>query len=129
MSNQSIEDLLNLINDSKKNKESKSSSVRLDKSVQNFIEELKIEPGTQAVPNSLIFYYYRMIWKVDQRKVKKIMFFRSFSQKLPNYRHGQQRFYMIKPNIFDLSKLEEAESYDKTYWSKKETKQKKLSIP
>ena len=127
MSNKSIEELLDLINSSK-NKDSKSVVAKLDKTVASFINELNIESGTQAVPNSLIFYYYRMLWKPEERKIKKIMFFKSFSQKMPAYRHGQQRFYMLTAGIFDLSKFEEAERYDKSYWPKKEAKPKKLSV-
>jgi hypothetical protein len=116
----SIEELLKLV-------QSRATTGRKapseNKSTLQFIEELGIEAGTHAVPNYLIFYVYRQIWKVEGRdKAKKITFFQTFGKHLPDYRHGNQRFYMIKEGIFDVNEevLKKAELYDRQYWGKKE---------
>ncbi len=93
-----------------------------------FIQDLKIESGTDSIPTYLIFYYYRSVWKEDVTKAKKITFFQNFNKHFPTRRIGTQRFYMIKPGIFDLTLKEAARQYDKQFWSKKETRPKKVSI-
>jgi hypothetical protein len=121
----SIEELLKLV-------QSKESTGRKEpvenKSVNEFIQDLGIESGTHAVPNFLIFYVYRQVWKTDvyKSKAKKITFFQTFRKHLPDYRHGNQRFYMIKEGIFDVNEqvLKEAELYDRQYWGKKEASKK-----
>jgi predicted nucleotide-binding protein (sugar kinase/HSP70/actin superfamily) len=123
----SIEELLKLV----QSRESTGRKAPEDnKSVMNFIQDMGIEAGTHAVPNYLIFYVYRRIWKLDQEKgkAKKITFFQTFGKHLPDYRHGKQRFYMIKEGIFDVNEeiLKQAELYDRQYWGKKEA-QKRIS--
>ena len=121
----SIEELLKLV-------QSRESTGRKEpvenKSVNEFIQELQIESCTHAVPNYLIFYVYRQIWNNERykSKAKKITFFQTFGKHLPAYRHGKQRFYMIKEGIFDVNEqvLKEAELYDKQYWNKKEVSKK-----
>jgi hypothetical protein len=121
----SIEELLKLV-------QSRESTGRKEpvenKSVNEFIQDLGIESGTHAVPNFLIFYVYRQVWKADvyKSKAKKITFFQTFGKHLPDHRHGKQRFYMIKEGIFDVNEevLKEAELYDRQYWGKKEASKK-----
>jgi hypothetical protein len=125
----SIEELLKLI-------EEKPKSVRKiredHRDVIDFIKDLGVEPGTQAVPNYLIFYVYRSIWRVDQtkRKAKKITFFQTFGKHFPDYRKNHQRFYMLKEGLFDVNDelLKAAKQYDKQHWQSKKT-QKKVSVP
>lgn len=124
----SIQELLKLIEEkpksSKKNKED-------HKDVVDFIKELEIESGTQAVPNYLIFYVYRCVWRVDQpkKKAKKITFFQTFGRHFPDYRKNHQRFYMLKEGLFHVNEelLKAAKHYDKQHWQVKKT-QKKVPI-
>ena len=123
----SIEELLKLIEEKPK----ASRKPREDhKDVIEFIKELNIESGTQAVPNYLIFYVYRSLWRADQlkKKAKKITFFQTFSRHFPDYRKNHQRFYMLKEGLFTVTTelLTAAKNYDKQYWQAKKT-QKKVS--
>lgn len=128
MSN-NIDDLLKLL-ETRGEEKGKNKTCHPVKEVVDFVEEMKIEAGTTAVPNYLIFYYYRNIWKPEavRRKVKKITFFQSLNKLLPDYRHGNQRFYMVNDGIFDLKLKEAAETYDRQHWRKEKSKKKKLSV-
>jgi hypothetical protein len=92
------------------------------------MKELGIESGTKAVPNYLIFYIYRSIWRADQpkKKAKKITFFQTFGKHFPDYRKNDQRFYMLKEELFDVNEelLTAAKQYDKQYWQGKKTQKK-----
>lgn len=125
----SIEELLKLIEKQSKSEKKEKAENR---NVLQFIEELSIESGTQAVPNYLIFYVYRSIWRVDEakRKAKKITFFQTFGKHFPDYRKNHQRFYMLKEGLFDVNEelLKAAKNYDKQHWQAKKT-QKKVSTP
>lgn len=119
----SIDELLNLVN----NKDVKKSKRKPDdKTVMQFISEFNIESGTEAVPNYVIFYYFRMLWNKEnnRNKAKRAIFFDTFSRHFPHDRTYVQRYYLLKPGIFDLSEemLKEAKNYDKTNWSKKPKK-------
>jgi hypothetical protein len=119
----SIEELLKLV-------EQKPKSGRKPKQdhrdVLEFIKDLGIESGTQAVPNYLIFYIYRVIWMADfpKRKAKKITFFQTFGKHFPDYRKNHQRFYMLKEGLFDVNEevLKVAKQYDKQHWQKAQKK-------
>lgn len=118
----SIEELLSLVSQKPKSGRKPKSD---HSDVLNFIKELGIESGTQAVPNFLIYYHYRMIWKPDARnKAKKITFFQTFGKHLPDYRHGKQRFYMVSPGIFNTNEevVKAAKEYDEKYWQKNSQK-------
>lgn len=125
----SIEDLLKLIEEKPKTSKKQKED---NKDVLEFIKDLGIESGTQAVPNYLIFYVYRSIWRVDQvkKKAKKITFFQTFGKHFPDYRKNHQRYYMLKEGIFDVNEevLKAAKQYDKQHWQNKKT-QKKVSVP
>jgi hypothetical protein len=122
----SIEELLKLIEQKPKSKRKPKED---HKDVLEFIEDLGIEPGSQAVPNYLIFYVYRSIWRVEfpKRKAKKITFFQTFGKHFPDYRKNHQRFYMLKEGIFDVNEevLKAARLYDRQHWKSKT--QKKVS--
>jgi hypothetical protein len=116
----SIEELLKLIEEKPKT----SKKPRDDhKDVMAFVQELGISPGIQAVPNYLIFYVYRCLWRVDQpkKKAKKITFFQTFGRHFPDYRKNHQRYYMLKEGLFDVNEeiLKVAKQYDKQYWQTK----------
>ena len=125
----SIEELLKLIEEKPKSvKKAKEDSV----DVLEFIKDLGIESGVQAVPNYLIFYIYRIIWRVDQpkKRVKKITFFQTFGKHFPDYRKNCQRYYMLKEGIIQINEeiLKAAKQYDKQHWQSKKS-QKKVSVP
>jgi predicted nucleotide-binding protein (sugar kinase/HSP70/actin superfamily) len=123
-----IEELLKLIEE----RPASGKKPRGDnKNVVDFINELGVESGTEAVPNYLIFYIYRCIWKPEEykNKVKKITFFQTFGKKFPDYRKNHQRYYMLKAGLFNVEEeiLKAAKQYDKQHWKSKKA-QKKVSI-
>jgi len=125
----SIEELLKLI----ESKPRSSKKPKEDhKDVLELISDFGIQSGAEAVPNYLIFYIYRCIWRADQskKKAKKITFFQTFGRHFPDYRKNNQRFYLLKEGLFNLNEevLKAAKDYDKQYWQSKKT-QKKVSIP
>jgi predicted nucleotide-binding protein (sugar kinase/HSP70/actin superfamily) len=123
----SIEELLKLVESETKSEKKQKED---HKDVVEFIKDLGIEAGTQAVPNYLIFYIYRSIWRIDspKRKAKKITFFQTFSRHFPDYRKNSQRFYMLKEGLFNVNEevLKVAKQYDKQHWQSKKTQK---SIP
>jgi predicted nucleotide-binding protein (sugar kinase/HSP70/actin superfamily) len=124
-----IEELLKLIEE----RPASGKKPRGDnKNVVDFINELGVESGTEAVPNYLIFYVYRCIWKPEEykNKAKKITFFQTFGKRFPDYRKNHQRYYMLKSGLFNVEEeiLKAAKQYDKQYWKSKKS-QKKVSIP
>jgi predicted nucleotide-binding protein (sugar kinase/HSP70/actin superfamily) len=125
----SIEELLKLIEENPKSSKKPKED---HKDVVDFIRDLGIESGVQAVPNYLIFYVYRCIWRADQpkKKAKKITFFQTFGRHFPDYRKNHQRFYMLKEGLFNVDEelLKAAKHYDKQHWQAKKA-QKKVSIP
>lgn len=92
--------------------------------VLRFMSETGLEAGTQAVPTYVLFWYYRNVWPGDRHyKAKKIVFFRTLSQKgIPQYRVGKQRYYLIKEGLIELTDevIKQAKIYDKQFWAKKE---------
>jgi hypothetical protein len=125
----SIEELLKLIEEKPKSGKKPRQDSR---DVLDFINDLRIESGVQAVPNYLIFFIYRSIWKPDQskKKAKKITFFQTFGKHFPDYRKNSQRYYMLKEGIFNVNEdmLKAAKQYDKQHWQNKKA-QKKFSAP
>jgi len=124
----SIEELLKLI----ESKPRSGKKPREDhKDVLEFMSDLEIESGTEAVPNYLIFYIYRCVWRADQpkKKAKKITFFQTFGKHFPDYRKNNQRFYMLKEGLFNLNEeaIKAAKDYDKQYWQAKKA-QKKVPV-
>jgi hypothetical protein len=119
----SIEELLKLIEEKPKSGRKPKED---HKDVLEFIKDLGIEPGIQAVPNYLIFYVYRCIWMVEfpKRKAKKITFFQTFGKHFPDYRKNHQRYYMLKEGIFEVNEevLNAARQYDRQYWQSKAQK-------
>lgn len=117
----SIEELLKLIEEKPRSKKVKSDN----KDVMDFISEMNIKSGTKIVPNYLIFYIYRCVWKTEsvKRKAKKITFFQTFSRHFPDYRKNKQRYYMLESEIFDVDEevLKAARQYDKQHWQSKKT--------
>lgn len=124
----SIEELLTLIESLEADKKNVKKAKVDHKDVVEFIKDLNIESGVQAVPNYLIFFIYRTIWKPDQpkKKAKKITFFQTFSRYFPDYRKNHQRFYMLKEGMFEVNDelLKAARQYDKQHWQSKKAQKK-----
>lgn len=123
----SIEELLKLVNERPK-KEKRNKEDHRD--VLEFIKELNIESGTQAVPTYLIFYFYRSLWNPEntKRKAKKITFFQTFGRYFNDFRKNTQRYYLLKDGLFNVTEdvIKAAKQYDKQHWQSKKT-QKKVS--
>ena len=121
----SIEELLKLIEE-KPRSERKPKEDNRD--VLDFMNDLGIESGTEAIPNYLIFFIYRCIWKPDQskKKAKKITFFQTFGKHFPDYRKNRQRYYMLKQGLFNGNEelLKAAKQYDKQHWQNKKLQKK-----
>ena len=133
--NDELKELLQLLESSKKRtlEEPKGSEFY---SVRKFIKELNIKAGTKRIHNYIVYYYYREKFpQVDRKvKLKKIRFFQLFSKYFEKARVGKQRYYLLDPSSFDLTregKLE-AKQYDQEYkkmsktW--RETQKKKREI-
>lgn len=110
----------------KEQKEDTSKFTSKDKPhVKRFIDELGIKTGVERVSTSVIYYTYRSKWKGlhEVNKLKKIEFFRQFKKYFTPTRTGKQRFYLLDPEAFDLSRegLLEAEHYNKKYNKRKKT--------
>jgi hypothetical protein len=127
MSDKSIEELLKLVSENKPSAPSKRVTGN-NKTVLKFIQDLNIESGTVKVPNFVIFYYYRRIWNsaMDQQRYKtsKHAFFVTFGKHFVQHRQANQRYYLIKEGIFDLSEeaQKKADEYDRNHWAKAKKK-------
>lgn len=128
--NLSIEELLAAV---KENGTKKKKRIENNTNTLRYIEEMKLEAGTVNVPNYVIYWHYRMVWKGSDShyKANKIVFFRTFSKKFPCHRHGKQRFYLLKEGCIEIDEqvLEEAKLYDKKYVRFKKEKKKKEGNP
>lgn len=129
MSNKpSIEELLAAV---KENGTKKKKRIENHTNTLRYIDEMKLESGTQAVPNYVIYWHYRAVWEGSdiRYKANKIVFFRTFSKKFPSHRVGSQRFYLLKEGCIELNEkvLEEAKFYDKKYvrFKKEKTREEK----
>jgi hypothetical protein len=126
MSKPSIEELLAKVAEGSKPRR----KIENNASVVRYLKETGIEAGTQAVPTYVLFWHYRNMWPGDRHcKAKKIVFFRTLSQKgLPHYRVGKQRYYLLKEGVIELNDevTRQAKIYDKQFWAKKAPKKVRL---
>lgn len=96
----------------------KMGEVKQQPSTRRFIKEFNLQSGLERVPNYVIFYTYKIRWKVGQeKKTNKINFFRTFNNFFQQVRTGKQRYYLMDKAGFDLSRegLLEAKHYDEKY--------------
>lgn len=131
MSTPSLEDLLKLV-DEAEDKQQRSVKNKDENSVNRFISDLDIKTGLERIPTFVIYYTYKKIWynKVKDKKVNKIVFFRAFNKLFTQYRSNRQRYYLLDPAPFDMSRegMLEAENFDKRLKSgKKEEKKTRQS--
>lgn len=129
-SNLTIDELLAAVKDADKKKRRK---IENNSNTNRYIDEMKLEPGLVAVPNFVIYWHYRAVWKGSDRayKANKIVFFRTFCQKFPAHRIGKQRYYMLKEGCIEINEkiLEEAKLYDKKYVRFKKEEKRSGEVP
>lgn len=122
-----LEDLLKLINETEE-KQKRLVKSRDINSVDRFITDLQIKTGLVKIPTHVIFYHYRKKWydKNKEKKVNKIVFFRTFNNQFRQSRTGKQRFYLLDPDSFDLDyeTILKAENYDRSLKSGKKEKKR-----
>lgn len=128
MAKLSIEELLAKAEEKGKKKlrvENNSNTLR-------YMDAVGWEPGTQAIPTYVIFWHYRTQYTgtVIQCKVSKTPFFRTFTKRIPSYRKNQQRYYLLKEGIIELTPqlLQDCKSYDRKHWQKKPRKKKTVQL-
>lgn len=127
MKEKSVDELLKLVEEAEKKQEDSSKFTSKDKPhVKRFIEDLDIKTGVERVSTSVIFHAYIMKWKGQSRekKLKKIEFFRQFKRYFNQTRTGKQRYYLLDPQSFDLTRegILEANHYNANYDKQKRTK-------
>jgi hypothetical protein len=63
--------------------------------VVKFIREFNLVRGEMKVPNYILYYLYKVKYKVYSKKVGLTEFFRQFKKYFDMKRSGDQRFYML----------------------------------
>lgn len=126
----SIEDLEKALEQSKKDDKRKKAVPPISKShdsVLDYIKDKGIASGSIKVPNSVIFYDYRVNYpkQHNNKKVGRVSFFHTFAQHFTQVRSGTTRYYML--NI-DLDKNDDfiarAKAYSSNYTKTKRKKSK-----
>jgi hypothetical protein len=88
-------------------------------SVDRFVEKCSIRHGLDRVPNYVIYYTYKKVYKKaeGEKRWSKVHFFRLFNKIFDQARVGKQRYYLLDGGSFDLTREGriEAEAYDKEY--------------
>jgi|TARA_R110000851_G_scaffold31743_1_gene85531 hypothetical protein len=90
-----IDQLLKIIGE-----DSKESKPIFYSKLGEFISEFNIEKGFDRVPNYVLWYTYKAVFKGT---MSKIAFFRAFKPDFEQRRTGKQRVYMLNKNSFDLT--------------------------
>lgn len=125
MSDISLEKLLEAI-DNAEEKQQRSVKNLHKTSVNRFISDLNIKTGLERIPTYVIFYAYKKNWidPIKKKKVNKIVFFRAFNKLFTQLRTNKQRYYLLDPTSFNLTRegILEAEQYDRGLKSGKKTK-------
>jgi len=67
----------------------------LDDTILRFIQYFGLIRGMQKVPNYVLYYLYRVKYKIYGKKVKLTEFFRHFKKHFEDRRSGNQRYYLI----------------------------------
>ena len=124
MSDLDLDELLELLEKeaelrpSKKRYSSKKDNSHKD-SCARFIRKMNVSKGLERVPNYVIYYTYKKIYKgaINEKKWSKHHFFRLFNKEFQQVRTGKQRYYLLDDGPFDLTRegLLEAKKYDEEY--------------
>jgi hypothetical protein len=80
--------------------DSKESKPIFDSKLGEFISKFNIEKGLDRIPNYVLWYTYKAVFKGT---MSKIAFFRAFKPDFEQRRTGKQRVYMLNKDSFDLS--------------------------
>jgi len=132
MSEISLEELLKTLEEAEEVKEEVKKPVHKDLyHVDRFVKDLDVKCGLDRIPNYIIFYTYKKVWEgvQDNKKARKIKFFRSMNKRFTRVRDGKTRYYLLNADAFDLTregKLK-AKHYDEKYQKAIKTKQSKKS--
>jgi len=107
MSNLSVDELLRIV----KSDVEPIKNKKTHDHVLSFVKECKIDTGDIRIPASYIFYYYKKKWHpTSKNKLKKIAFFREFSNLFSQYRTSNYRYYLLNTDLgitfeeFELAK-------------------------
>ena len=129
MSNSNLDELLKILEEAEKKQKASPISKFSSKNkphVKRFIDDLQIQTGVERVSTLVIFHAYINKWDgiTREKKLKKIEFFRQFKKYFTSIRTGKQRYYLLSPESFDLSRegLLEADHYNKYYNKVKRTR-------
>jgi hypothetical protein len=69
----------------------------VERSVELFIKDLGIFPGSNRIPNHVVYYNYRKVWGSQRsKKLGKTNFFREFSKNFDSVRTGKTRYYLLE---------------------------------
>lgn len=124
-----LKDLVELLEESRKksaNRLKERGETKDHFDVRNFIEEMNVVGGNDKVPNYIIFYIYRKIYKPKTHdRANKIVFFRTFNKFFNSYRTKKQRYYLLNKDKLNITREVEIEAgiYDEKY--KEQVKKRK----
>lgn len=117
MSTPDLDELLKLLEDKVEEKKTEKVKSNLD-SCDRFIEKMNVKQGIERVPNYVIYYTYRKVYKksLGEESASKIHFFRMFNKRFNQVRVGKQRYYLLE-GPFNMSRegLLEAKKFDQEY--------------
>ena len=112
-----LDELMKLLEERAEKREEVNKS-RLD-SCDKFIQKKVIVQGLDRVPNYVIYYTYKQVYKagLGEEKWAKNHFFQLFNRHFNQARTGRQRYYLLDGKSFDLSRagLLEAKKYNEEY--------------
>lgn len=125
MSELSLEELLARVEEAER-QQKRNVANKDSNSIDRFIKDLDLKTGLEKIPTHVIYYTYIKKWynKVKDKKANKIVFFRAFNKRFTQYRTNKQRYYLLDPTPFDLSRegLLESENFDRRQASGKKEK-------
>lgn len=116
-----LDELLDLLEKEveQKSKTAKKAKFKGQKSVDNFVKEMKVVAGPDRIPNYVIHYTYKKIFKdsTGTPKEKRDYFFRLFNKMFQRVRTGRQKYYLLDAKSFDMSRegLLEAKKFSEEY--------------
>lgn len=102
-----LDELLKLLEQEvqKKREDVKASSPSKD-TFERFIETMGVVRGPDRIPNYVVFYTYKKIYKkaLGEKRYSKVFFFKCMSKFFDSARVGKQRYYLLDKSVFDMTK-------------------------
>lgn len=121
-----IKTLLKLVSSNDNIKREKKVNAQDVLTISKFIDEMEMTEGDIKVPNSVIYYNYKYLWKrvPDDIKVNRIVFFRNLNKLFKSGRIGAYRYYFLNESKMDISKAarQEAKIYEREVTKKAKKK-------